>query len=61
MDQTKSTTRQLAELIYNLLNHICRKNNMLAKALKEKGNKSYGAGDNIEAMTLYNQALCYSR
>jgi len=45
MDQTKSTTR---------------KNNMLAKALKEKGNKSYGAGDNIEAMTLYNQALCYS-
>ena len=34
---------------------------MLAKALKEKGNKSYGAGDNIEAMNLYNQALCYSR
>ena len=38
-----------------------RKNNLLAKALKEKGNKSYGAGDNIEAMNLYNQALCYSR
>ena len=32
-----------------------------AMALKEKGNKSYGAGDNIEAMNLYNQALCYSR
>jgi len=45
MDPAKSTTR---------------KNNLLAKALKEKGNKSYGAGDNIEAMNLYNQALCYS-
>lgn len=45
LDQAKSTTR---------------KNNMLAKALKEKGNKSYGGGDNIEAMNLYNQALCYS-
>ena len=32
---------------------------MLCKALKDKGNKSYGAGDNIEAMNLYNQALCF--
>ena len=32
---------------------------MLSKALKEKGNKSYGNGDNIEAMNLYNQALCF--
>jgi len=45
LDHSKSTTR---------------KNNMLAKALKEKGNKSYGGGDNIEAMNLYNQALCFS-
>jgi len=45
LDKTKSSTR---------------KNNMLAKALKEKGNKSYGVGDNIEAMNLYNQALCFS-
>merc|ERR1712154_741494 len=36
-----------------------RKNDMLSKALKEKGNKSYGNGDNIEAMNLYNQALCF--
>ena len=38
-----------------------RKNNVLAKALKEKGNKQYGGGDSYSALNLYNQALCYSR
>ena len=33
---------------------------MLAKALKEKGNKSYASGDNIEAMNHYNQALRFA-
>ena len=37
-----------------------RKNEVLAKALKEKGNKSYASGDNIEAMNHYNQALRFS-
>ena len=37
-----------------------RKNEVLAKALKEKGNKSYGSGDNIEAMNHYNQALRFA-
>ena len=37
-----------------------RKNGVLAKALREKGNKSYGAGDNIEAMHHYNQALRFA-
>ena len=46
LDKSKSTTR---------------KNDVLAKALKEKGNKQYGAGDTYTALTLYNQALCYSR
>jgi hypothetical protein len=29
---------------------IFRKNEALARALKEKGNKSYGSGDNIQAV-----------
>jgi hypothetical protein len=29
---------------------MCRKNEALAKALKEKGNKSYSAGDNIQVL-----------
>ena len=37
-----------------------RKNEVLAKALKEKGNKSYASGDNIEAMNHYNQALRFA-
>jgi hypothetical protein len=37
-----------------------KKNGVLAKALREKGNKSYGAGDNIEAMNHYNQALRFA-
>jgi hypothetical protein len=45
LDPTKSTTK---------------KNGVLAKALREKGNKSYGAGDNIEAMNHYNQALRFA-
>ena len=36
-----------------------RKNNVLAKALKEKGNKQFGGGDSYTALNLYNQALCY--
>ena len=31
------------------INISCRKNDALARALKEKGNKSYTAGDNIQA------------
>ena len=46
LDKTKSSTR---------------KNNVLAKALKEKGNKQFGGGDTYTALNLYNQALCYSR
>ena len=38
-----------------------RKNNGLARALKEKGNKQFGAGDTFSALALYNQALCYTR
>ena len=37
-----------------------RKNDVLAKALKEKGNKEYSGGDSVGALVLYNQALCYS-
>ena len=37
-----------------------RKNDVLAKALKEKGNKEYSGGDSVAALILYNQALCYS-
>ena len=39
----------------------CRKNDALAKAVKEKGNKNYAGGDNLTALTLYNQALMFSR
>ena len=45
LDLTKSSTR---------------KNSVLAKAIKEKGNKSFQGGDNIEALHMYNQALVYS-
>ena len=38
-----------------------RKNEGLARALKEKGNKQFGAGDTFSALALYNQALCYTR
>ena len=37
-----------------------RKNDVLAKALKEKGNKEYSGGDSVAALILYNQALSYS-
>jgi len=37
-----------------------RKNASLCSAMKEKGNKSYGAGDNLCALTQYNQALMFS-
>ena len=37
-----------------------RKNDVLAKALKEKGNKEYSSGDSVGALILYNQALSYS-
>ena len=45
LDKTKSSTR---------------KNNNLAKALKEKGNKQFTGGDCYSALTLYNQALIYT-
>ena len=45
LDRTKSSTR---------------KNDVLAKALKEKGNKEYSGGDSVAALILYNQALSYS-
>ncbi|XP_023339922.1 SET and MYND domain-containing protein 4 [Eurytemora carolleeae] len=37
-----------------------RKNSDLCRAMKEKGNKSYGSGDNLTSLTQYNQALMYS-
>ena len=37
-----------------------RKNEVLAKALKEKGNKEFSGGDSVAALILYNQALSYS-
>ena len=42
LDKTKSSTR---------------KNNNLAKALKEKGNKQFTGGDCYSALTLYNWTL----
>ena len=52
-------TRYKAQLEKN--NSTTKKNIGLAKALKEKGNKQYSGGDTYSALTLYNQALCFSR
>ena len=52
-------TRYRAQLEKN--NSTTKKNIVLAKALKEKGNKQFSGGDTYSALTLYNQALCYSR
>ena len=52
-------TRYSTQLDKN--NSTTRKNNGLAKALKEKGNKQFAGGDTYTALTLYNQALCFSR
>mgnify|MGYP002050308461 CR=1 FL=1 len=52
-------TRDKAQLEKS--NSTTKKNIGLAKALKEKGNKQYSGGDTYSALTLYNQALCFSR
>ena len=52
-------TRYKAQL--EKTNSTTKKNSGLAKALKEKGNKQFSGGDTYSALTLYNQALCYSR